>query len=216
MINRAVLANNSGLVILAASAALALACALVPQLATWSDMPPWLLLAGLVAYAGTVAVCSLRGASQEAVLESAELRAVRGIRNRLAALDLKEDLVGGTPTFARNLADTVSQLSERLIPALELLIQRHAVLVERLTIFEKQAELRPGEEVLSRLYAIEGRQRRAIADCVRQAADAEAALLAIAQEGGDEEHTAAEAEAWTTRLLTLHRQLVEVMRGEPA
>ena len=185
MLNRAALLNAAGIAVLAVSAALALACALLPQLARWSDTPLWVLLAGLAAYASTVAVFALRGTSQEAVLESPDLRTVRAIRNRLASLDRQTDLVGATPTFARTLADTVTHLDEKLIPALELIVQRHVVLEERLAIFEKDAAQQPGDEVLERLYAIERRQRGAIADCVQQATDAEAALLAIAQEGGE-------------------------------
>ena len=214
MSKTAALTNRAGLAILAASAAIALACATLPQLAVWADTPGWIVLAGLLAYAGTVLAWTLQGTDREAVLESPELRAVRGIRDRLADLDQRPGLVEGTTTFARSLADTVSHLDRQLIPALELLVVRHAVLEERLVTFDR-ARWKPGPEVLARLYDLERRQRNAIADCVRQAADAEAALLVIAQEGGDEEHAAVEVAQWTRRLLNLHDALLDVLRVQP-
>jgi hypothetical protein len=68
---------------------------------------------------------------------------------------------------------------------------------------------------VQRLRAIEWRQRAAIYESVRQASNAEAALLALLEERHDGD-VVERARGWTDELLLLHDTLVNALSGDPA
>src|SRR5205823_3456155 len=66
---------------------------------------------------------------------------------------------------------------------------------------------------LERLHAIYSRQRAAIDECIQQAANADATLVALLQEG-DDASIARRARTWAGDLVTLYDSLAEVLHGE--
>jgi hypothetical protein len=103
-------------------------------------------------------------------------------------------------------------MDHQLIPALRKLLERQQAIRKDLERYEKGELPVPDAAVLERLRAIHARQRFAIEECLRQAANADATLVALLQED-DDTSAAARARAWADDLLTLYDSLADVLRG---
>jgi hypothetical protein len=117
------------------------------------------------------------------------------------------------PALTSDLGDTVRQLDEQILPTLERLLVRHSAVVDSLSGYGKGALPLPDADVLDRVRALQARQQTAITECVRQAANAEAALLALMSESGDGAALVEQARHSTSRLLEMHDVLIEVLDG---
>jgi len=206
---RRALTHPFGLLLLAASALVAGAMAMLPALAPWAARAPWVLLLGVLGYvAGAVVVMTAPSTPA-----SAELRQLVAIRESIAArLAERRAASQGNSELTRLLADAVVQLDEEVIPALKQLLERQQQLAKYLARYEKGELPKPDAVVLDRLEAIHARQRAASEECIRHAVNADAALIALLQEG-DDAKVAARAQAWSRDLIALYDSLAEVLRG---
>jgi len=200
-----------GLLLLAATALLAIAMATLPALAPWQARAAPVLLMGLVGYAATVLVVRTASAAPMPA-EEHRLRAIRrSIADRLAERRAR-DASQGSSELTRLLADAVVQLDEEVIPALRQLIEREQGLARHLSRYESGELPRPDPHVLQRLQAIHARQQAAVQECIQAAVNADGALMALLQEG-DDARVAARARTWSKDLLALYDSLAEVLRG---
>ena len=206
---RRALTHPFGLLLLAASALVAGAMAMLPALAPWAARAPWVLLLGVLGYvAGAVVVMTAPSTPA-----SAELRQLVAIRESIAArLAERRAASQGNSELTRLLADAVVQLDEEVIPALKQLLERQQQLAKYLARYEKGELPKPDAVVLDRLEAIHARQRAASEECIRHAVNADAALVALLQEG-DDARVAARAQEWSRDLIALYDSLAEVLRG---
>jgi hypothetical protein len=213
---RAALGNACGLVLLGLSLLLAAASVALPGRAAWSDRAAWLVACGLLAYGISVGLVAWTSPRRRTPPEADEVREVRRVRDRLVDLLRSEERRGHAtpPALVRTLAETIAQCDEHLLPTLRHLVTRHDALAATLAQYAHGELPAPDTDVQERLRAVEVRQRAAIAACVRQAVNAEAALLAILHEDLDSDTLAGEVHAWTTRLLDLHEALQELLHGQ--
>lgn len=211
---RGALTHPFGLLLLAATALLAIAMAMLPLLAPWQGRVVWVLLLGVCGYLATALVV-LTAPSSPMPAEERRLRAIRrSIADRLAERRA-QDAAGGNSELTRLLTDAVVQLDEEVIPALRQLGERERGLARHLSRYESGALPRPDPHVLQRLQTIHARQQTAVQECIQAAVNADAALIALLQEG-DDAKVAARAQAWSRDLIALYDSLAEVLRGGEA
>ncbi len=209
---RAALGNLCGLTLLGLSLVVA-AASLSPLVAAgWSGRALWLVACGLAAYCISVGVV----ARTSARVDASAVREVRRVRDRLAGLLRSERLSGhaAAAAFVRTIHETVAQLDEEVMPALEQLAARHESVTANLARYANGELAAPDADVLERLRAVEERQRAAMAACVHQTVNAEAAVLAIINDNRDCDVVADDARTRTARLLDLHDALQEMLRVE--
>jgi hypothetical protein len=204
------LRHPSALSILIVSLALAAAVNAIPALRYWSPGAMWIILWGVVAYLAAVAVLHWSRSHDQAI-EVSQLRAIRSSMAR--HLRDSEEAAGRVRPSELNviLRDRLQQLDE-LIPALRQLAERQRALNAKLAAYESGRLPPPEPVVMRRLEGIRDRQNRAIGECVRQAANADATLMALLQEG-DDERLGAKAKSWAEDFLSLHETLTEVLLG---
>ena len=111
------------------------------------------------------------------------------------------------------LADAISHLDEQVIPALGKLLEREQQLGEHLARFQRGELHAPDAGRLKRLRSIHARQREAIDECIQQAANAYATLVALLQEG-DDARVVQRARRWADDCEAVRRARDEVLRGE--
>ena len=116
------------------------------------------------------------------------------------------------PVLAQALTDAIRHLDDQLVPALTQLVERRANVQRELRRYERNELQAPDPALLERLRRLHDRLQTAIDDCVQQAANAYAMLVALLQEGGDES-VARRARAWSEGLTGLYDSLVDVLRG---
>jgi hypothetical protein len=208
---RAALLHPVALTLLGASLMLAAALHWLPTLRPWSDRAAWVALLGVAAYLAVVAVAHWSRSTPM----PAEIRHLRRIRQSIAALladrqDGPKDRQD--PVLIGTLKDAIRHLDEQVIPALEQLIGRQEKLRAHLARYDRGELHAPEPGVLERLRAIYARQQAAIHECVQQAANAHATLVALLQEG-DDTSIGERARTWADGLLTLYDSLAEVLRG---
>jgi hypothetical protein len=212
----AAVTHRVALALLGASLLLSLAMHWLPALRPWSGEARWVLLLGFAAYLAVVAIVYWMRPTPAAP----ELRRLREIRHDIAALLVQQKrLPGGrqNAVLIGILSDAIRHLDEQVIPALEQLVERRANLGRVLRRYERGQAQAPGPELLERLQMLHARLMAAIEECVQQAANAYAMLVALLQEG-DDENVAARARAWAEDLTRMYDALTEVLRGteEPA
>jgi len=204
--------HPAALSILAVGLGLAGAATFLPPLRAWSGTAGWVALWGLLAYGAAVAI--VRGARPSDA--APELRTLLEIRHEIVArLAERRALDGTDPSeLTRVLGDALVQLEDQLTPALRKLLERHMTLRKHLARYQRGELPPPQAEVLERLHTISAREQAAIEECVRQAANAYATLIAILQER-DDSIIAMRARDWAGHLLTLHDAMDELLRGGP-
>jgi hypothetical protein len=187
----------------------------LPPLKPFSDYASWLLVWGAAGYAAAVFV--LRGSRSDPTIVasgSPEIRQLRAIRQAIShLLHDREALEVQTTELTRVLGEAVQTLDEQIEPTLRELVQREQELRRHLAQWESGALPPPDTNVLDRLRAIQARQRSAIDACIQQAANAQATLVALLQEGEDSS-VATRAWEWADHLLTLYDTLAVVLRGQ--
>jgi hypothetical protein len=116
-------------------------------------------------------------------------------------------------TWTDILSEAIERIDDDIEPALRELLIRHSSVSRHLRLYERGSLPLPDNEIVERLRAIERRHRAAIDGSVRQASNAEAALLALLEEGhqGD---VVERARGWTDELLLLHDTLVSALSGD--
>jgi hypothetical protein len=212
---RAAMVNPCGLILLGLSLAMAAASAALPGAAPWSGHALWFAACGLAAYLTSVGVVALTFTQRGVETEAIELREVRRVRDRLVDL-LRSEQLRGDPTasaLVRTLGETVSELDKRVLPALTHLVTRHDSVAATLAQYANGYLPTPDPDVLERVRTVEQRQRAAIVGCVRQAVNAEAAMLAIINDERASGAVADDVRAWAVRLLDMHDALQELLRG---
>jgi hypothetical protein len=208
---REALTHPTALIFLAASLALAAAIAWLPGLDSWSGRAVWMLALGICSYAGVVFV--LR--NTRPAVSAPELKKLIAIRRAIASRLREMSRAGGgdqRTELTEALEDAIRQLDSQIIPAMTELISRQQRLVSHLAHYQDGALPSPDPEILARLERIRSRQREAMDECIRQASNADATLVALLQEG-DDSSLAASARAWAQDLLALHDALTEVLAG---
>ena len=207
---RAALLHRVALALLGVSLLLSIAMLVVPALRPWSGQAVLVLILGVAAYLLIVAIAYW----SRPRTSSPELRRLRKIRHGIAALLHDLQATRGArqdPVLIGTLTDAIDHLDEQLIPALQELIERRFSLERQLGRYERGELPAPDPGVLARLREIHERQQTAIAECVRQAANAHATLVALLQAG--DESVAGRARAWAADLTTLYDSLAEVLHG---
>jgi hypothetical protein len=210
---RPALTHPAALGLLACSVLLFVATLLVPALRPWADRAVWILVWGAVAYAAAAFILS-RSVPKAPSVTSPELRQLRAIRQAISTL-IGESAAVERSQLGGVLAEAVDRIDYDIEPALQELVQRHRMLSRDLGRYERKELPLPDPGVMDRLWAIHARQRAAIDECIQQAANAQAALVALLREG-DSHVMAARAREWVDDLLTLHDSLDEVLRGGEA
>jgi len=205
--------HPSALGLLASAVILLVATFVAPALRSWSDRSVWILLWGVLAYAAAVFVI-LRSRPGPPSVSSSELRQLRAIRQAISTLIGESEAVEASQ-LGGVLAQAVERIDFDIEPALQELVHRHRMLSRDLSRYEQRELPLPDAGVMNRLWAIHARQRAAIDECIQQAANAQAALVALLREG-DSSVMAARAREWVDDLLTLHDSLDEVLRGGDA
>jgi hypothetical protein len=210
MAMREAMSHPLALVFLTGSLTIAGAMVLLPALDRWSDRAVWMALLGIISYAGIIFV--LRKAPPG--VSAPELKKLVAIRRAIASRleELRRGGSGQRTDLTEALEDAIRQLDEQVVPSLTELVTRQQRLVTHLARYEKGELPAPDPEVLARLERIRSRQREAIDECVRQASNADATLVALLQEN-DDIRLAASVRAWAGDLLALHDALTEVLEG---
>lgn len=193
--------NPIGLGMVGSSAAAAALTATSPLLEPWSERALFVLLLGIAGYAGTI------GIYRWPLRQVPEVREVRKLRDAMATL-----LAGrqGSP-LAATLGDAIYRLDEDMLPAIAQLVAQNQALKGSLERFTRGELIAPDREALSRLQAIESRQRKAITMTRQQVANAYAATLAISQQSAFDDHVLADAERWSRELSETQTALTEVL-----
>jgi hypothetical protein len=111
------------------------------------------------------------------------------------------------------LEEALEQIGDQIMPAMRELLDRQAELLAHLSLFDRGKLPLPDRPHLQRLNEIRDRRQRVIDACVQQAANADATLEAIFQEGNDAV-VADRARAWSDDLVFLHAAIKEVMQDE--
>jgi hypothetical protein len=185
--------------------------ATLPSFDVWSERAGWMIALGLLAYGGIIAVVLATKPSPS----SPELRKLHAVRQAMASR-LRERQVSERglrrSELTEVLSEAIANLDDQVAPALRQLVDRQTALSRHLARYGSFQLPHPEPAVLQRLHAIHSRQQTAIDECIQQAANADAALMALLQEG-DETKVAARARSWADDLLTLHDSLAEVLRG---
>ena len=209
------------LVLLGAGLVLAIAMAVVPALDPWSGRAPLVFGLGLLAYFATVVIF----ACCQPEVRAPEVRQVQGVRaaiaRRLASVRYER------PAWAPIVAKAIDTLDDQILPALRQLVLRQRGLADYLcrydAVTEQTARGRgappealpaPDPAVLERVRVTFKRHREAIDECVQQAVNAEATLVALLAAGDDAE-VGTKAREWAGDLLALHDFLDEALRGDP-
>jgi hypothetical protein len=205
---RTSLKHPFGMTVIVVSVVLSALLLTVPGLERWSPRASWVLMLGLATY---VAIVFATAHTQPSV-SAPELRTMHSVRKAFAArhAELSASSAGGQAELTSVLDAAVRQLDEVVVPALSKVIVRNQRLARHLRRYEEGDLPAPDPEVLARLERIQTRQREVIAECVRQASNADAALVALLQEH-DDRTMAASAAAWAADLLGLHDALSEVL-----
>jgi hypothetical protein len=194
--------NRWGLGLLTASCALAALMALLPGLGV-AGLAYWMLGLGLAGYVGTVLVVAWPTAGPSAPA----LRQVRAVRRAIA--ERLETRRAVDAPFASILADALTHVDDQLMPALERATLRQQALERQIRRYARGELPLPEAEALARLRRLHMRQQAAIEACVRAAANADAALVAMT-EGDDDPGAGLEARRWADRLGSAYDALVEV------
>jgi hypothetical protein len=203
---RAGLSNPVGLTPLVASAGLAAGALVVPALGRWLPHAPWLLAWGLVATVAAAAVVAWPRA------EPSEVRRVRATRDAIAErLRSRSEADGASAQVARLLADGLRTLDRDVLPAFAELVAAHQELTAHLGRYERGELARPDQSVLAQLEEIARHQREVVDAAVRQVANADAALVALAHQSS-QSIVAEQVDEWATGLVTLQGSLREVLR----
>ncbi|TAK21265.1 MAG: hypothetical protein EPO26_15145 [Chloroflexota bacterium] len=195
-------------ILLVASLVIASAILIVPSLARWSDRATLTLAIGLLSFLATAAVVAWpRGRSSTPAMRHAWAvrRAVAERLNARRAVDRD-----APSTFGRALAEALDQLDRRLLPTLEEVVLRHERLGAHLARYQRGELPEPESAAMTRLRGLYERQADAIAEFLRQAANADAALLALEQESHDTAAIEA-ARRWAGFLVSMHDTLIDVL-----
>lgn len=215
---KAALKQPLALVLLAGTLALVGAMLAVREFDAVAHRAPWLLAWGLLAYAFTVAVF-VRCAPD---IRAPELQQVRAVRSSISRL--RTSVQYERAAAAPFIAEALQHLDDHLLPALRQLLMSAQGLAEYLSRYDSTiagphgarhspAGLpAPDPAVLERVQARYRQQRTAIDECVREVANAEAALVSLLAVSDDTE-LGTRARVWSNDLLRLHDSLLEALRG---
>lgn len=218
---RLALAQPLPVVLLLCGVGAAIAVWALPDLDRWAGRAPWILVWGLAAYAAAVVIL----AGVPAVVRSQEYRRVEEVRRGIARN--LERVRHDRPALAPVLAEAVDHLDHQILPVLRQLALRQQGLNEYLARYDvallprppgrawKPPATAPDPAVLGRVRDTFQRQREAIEECVQQAVNAEATLVAMLAAGDDTE-IGVRARTWSAELLSLHDYLTQALNGAPA
>jgi hypothetical protein len=200
-----------GIALLSASIMVAVALTTLPPLAARANRAPLVLAAGLVAFAITATVVALppRTPITRAMRQGRAVR--RAVAARLAARQAVES--GPASTHTRVLTQALDELDRKLLPALAEVTRRHVTLGTHLAGYERGEIPLPGETALIRLKSLHQRQSAAIESFVREAANADAALLAFEQET-DDAAAVDTSRRWSRHLESMHDALTDVLQSD--
>jgi hypothetical protein len=170
-----------GIVVLVTSIGLAAAILFKLALEEWNDWRVWLLFVwgGAFYFASVVAVLRTRPTPAEP-----EIRQLDSVRRMLnAIIKQRKSSEGWSRSSAtRALEDAYEHLDRRIMPAMAELLTLRDHMAESLKSFEDGSLPPPQPHVLARLRRIHARQQATIDECIQQAADAAATLIALLQE----------------------------------
>jgi hypothetical protein len=207
---RAALLHWVALLLLGASLLLGIAMLTLPILRPWYGQAVWIFVLGFACYLLVVAIVYW----SRPIPSAPELRTLHKIRHDIAALLLERRRARGAhrDPLIQTLSDAIQQLDEHIIPTLDQLIDRRSNLERELRRYERGELHTPKPELLELLRRLRDRLQTAVDECVQQAANAYAMLVALLQEG-DDQNAALRARAWAESLTTLYEALNEVLRG---
>jgi hypothetical protein len=197
--------HRHALAVLGLSLLGAASLATVPALADRAERAPALALLGVAAAAVIAAI------ERWPTAESAAVRDVRRLRESIAARLAAREAVGQTPgtsPLSALMADALTRLDQEIVPTLARIAARHDELTRHLRRYDRDLTA-PDAQYLERLRDIHQRQRDALTAAVRQAANADAATLAMAQES-DEGAVVARGEDLLRQLNAFGASLAEV------
>lgn len=204
---RAALGNWLGIILLSVGAAAAVVIAVVPGFkAPW--LVPAAILLGLAAYGLTVLVYYW---VPESVAESEQVKALRRLRDSIAE---RLQAQGQGEALGPVLSDALRRLDQEMIPAVQRLAQRHALLCRDLGRFRSGEILSPDRERMEQLTKLQERQELAIETVGRQAANAYASLIMLIQQTDDDARLAADAKQWSNELFETQENLSQLLDDE--
>jgi hypothetical protein len=193
---------------LSASVVAAILTAILPSLEPWSERAWLVLLIGLLGYAGTAGVYAWPSR------QAPEVRQMRRLRDAMAwQLAERRRAQGGgqNPALVEILAESVERLDRDMLPAIAELVAHNQALRKSLERFTRGELVAPDRETLSRLEAIEARQRDAVAATRQKVANAYGATLAIAQQSAADLSVVAEVQRWSRQLRDTQEALSELL-----
>jgi hypothetical protein len=118
---------------------------------------------------------------------------------------------GPNPALAPIQAESVERLDRDKLPAIAELVAHNQSLRKRLERYTRGELVAPDRETLTRLEAIEARQRDAVAATRQQVANAYGATLAMAQQSTVDLSVVAEAQRWSRQLRETQEALSELL-----
>ncbi len=199
-----------GVTLLLVSLGLAAAILLIESLEAaraWALVLAGIGIAGYVA--GVVSVAITRPTPR-----TPEMRRLDSVR-RMIKSKFEERKVSETRPYSpltRTLGEAHTHLDRRIMPAVAELLEKQEQLARDLKSFEDGSMGSPDEERVERLKRMHARRAATIEECVQRASNAATTLIEMLQ--SDRSDTvAAEAEAWSSRILDTYRAIEMVMQG---
>jgi hypothetical protein len=200
------------LAFLLAGGLIAVALVAIPALSGFASRAVPVAFIGAIAYVAAVAILASPGRRPDHPALR-DLRAIRqAIASRLASLT-NGPSVGAAAALVPTLGDAVSRMDRDILPACETIVSHHLALGEQLAAYRSGKLPTPDGPTLARLQGIYQRQEKTLAACVRQAANADAALLALTQET-DDDQVVRNADQWSRGLVNTLDALAGMLHGE--
>jgi hypothetical protein len=200
------------IVFLLAGVLFAAALLIIPALSSFASRAGPVALVGVIAYAAAAMIVALPGRR----LDHPALRDLRAIRRTMAtrlALLTNERSDIEASSLATVLSDAVRRLDRDILPACETIVSHQLALSEQLGAYRTGRLPTPDNPTLLRLQEIYRRQEKTLAACVRQAANADAALLALTQEA-DDDQVVRDADQWARGLVDTLDALAGMLHGD--
>lgn len=137
---------------------------------------------------------------------SPELNALYAVRAAVAARRDEARKQRRPADLVNVLDETVARFDSQLLPALHQVVARERELSRHLASYHRGDLPMPDPAVLDRLQRIEQRLRATMRECLQEAANADAALVALLQDGPTG-RTVERVRSWSSELLGIHDAL---------
>jgi hypothetical protein len=206
------LLHPAAVAFLVAGVLLAVALVTVPALAGLASRAGLVVLVGALAYITAAAVVAWPDRRQD----HPALRDLRAIRRTMAArveAFTNESSNNAPSPLAPVLTNAMHRLDRDILPTCESIVRQHSELGEQFAAYKTRRLPSPDNATLLRLQEIYRRQEKALVACVQQAANADAALLALTQES-DDERVVRDTDQWARGLVNTLDALAAMLHAD--